>query len=73
MLLLAKDVIILNLFREEIKGIADGSDQSWIRHKDTPEVKIFYKYETGFRNVTLYMEKIVNAPLINVLATLAEA
>ena len=73
MQLLAKDVVIMNMFREEIKGIADGSDQSWTRHKDTPEVKIFYKYEDGFRNCTLYMEKVINAPLINLLAIFAEA
>jgi len=71
--LLAKDVVILNLFREEIKHIADGIDQSWIRHKDTPEVKIFYKYEDGFRNCTLYMEKVIQAPMINLLAIFAEA
>ena len=73
MQLLSKDVVILNSFREEIQGIADGRDQSWIRHKDTPEVKIFYKLEAGLKNCTLYMEKIVHAPLINLLAVFAEA
>ena len=73
MQLLMKDVVILQQFREEIRAIADGSDQSWTRHKDTPDVKIFYKIEDGFRNCTLYMEKVINAPLINVLAVLAEA
>ena len=66
-------MVILNQFREEIQGIADGTDQSWTRHKDTPEVKIFYKQENGFSNMTLYMEKVIRAPLINVLAILAEA
>ena len=36
-------------------------------------MKIFYKYEDGFKNCTLYMEKIVRAPMINLLATFAEA
>ena len=71
--MLTKDVVILNGFREEIKGIENGSDDSWIRHKDTPEVRIFYKHEDGFRNCTLYMEKIINAPMINLLAIIAEA
>ena len=59
---------------EEIKGIADGTDQSWIRHTDKPEVKVFYKYEGGFRNITMYMEKVIRgAPIINILSILAEA
>lgn len=52
---------------------ASNVDESWIRHKDTPDVKIYYKHEDGFRNVTLYMEKVVNAPMINLLAVVAEA
>lgn len=71
--MLAKDVVILNSFREEIEAIADGRDQSWIRHKDTEEVKIFYKLEDGLKNCTLYMEKVIRAPLINLLAIFAEA
>ena len=31
------------------------------------------KLEDGFRNVTLYMEKVVHAPMINLLAVFAEA
>ena len=73
MQLLAKDVVILNSFRDEIQAISEGRDESWIRHKDTPEVKIFYKLEDGLKNCTLYMEKIVRAPLINLLAVFAEA
>ena len=73
MQLLAKDVVILNSFRDEIQAISEGRDDSWIRHKDTPEVKIFYKLEEGLKNCTLYMEKIVRAPLINLLAVFAEA
>ena len=65
--------MILNSFREEIQGISEGRDQSWIRHKDTPEVKIYYKLEEGLKNCTLYMEKVIQAPLINLLAVFAEA
>ena len=73
MQLLSKDFVILNSFRDEIQGIADGTDQTWVRHKDTPELKIFYKLEDGLTNCTLYMEKVVHAPLINLLALIAEA
>jgi len=56
-----------------MRGIIDGSDQSWTRHKDTPEVKVFYKLEDGLRNCTLYLEKVVHASMINLLAIFAEA
>ena len=36
-------------------------------------MKIYYKLEAGFNNCTLYMEKIINAPMINLMAVLAEA
>ena len=46
MQLLAKDVVILSSFREQMHEFSEGRiDPSWIRHKDTPEVKIYYKHE----------------------------
>ena len=71
--MLERDVFILNQFREQISRIESGSDDSWTRYKDTDEEKIFYKLETGFRNCTLFMQKVVEAPAINLMATLAEA
>ena len=42
-------------------------------YKDQEELKIFYKLEEGFANCTLYMEKVIKAPMINLMAVLAEA
>ena len=42
-------------------------------YKDLEELKIYYKLEAGFANCTLYMEKVINAPMINLMAVLAEA
>ena len=64
---------ILGAFREQIAGIESGSDKSWTVYKDQEELKIFYKLEEGFANCTLYMEKVINAPMINLMAVLAEA
>lgn len=63
----------MNQFRAQIAGIESGSDDSWTRYKDTDEVKIFYKLESGFSNCTLFMEKVIEAPAVNLMATLAEA
>ena len=71
--MLERDVFILNQFREQISGIESGTDDSWTRYKDTDQEKIFYKLETGFTNCTLFMQKVIEAPAINLMATLAEA
>ena len=70
---LLTDVEILDAFREQIAGIESGADKSWTVYKDQEELKIFYKLEEGFANCTLYMEKVINAPMINLMAVLAEA
>ena len=46
---------------------------SWTVYKDQEELKIKYKLEQGFANCTLYMEKVIQAPMLNLMAVLAEA
>jgi hypothetical protein len=60
--------IIEDVLNKEIAGNFDG----WKRYKDKPESKIYYQLEPGQRIVTLYIEKVFDAPIINLCAFLAE-
>ena len=46
--------------------------KNWIRFKDTETKKIFYQQEEGFKGLTIYLEGVINAPIINLFAVLAE-
>ena len=60
--------IIEEMLAKEMSGNLDG----WHRYKDKPETKIYYKIEDGHPIVTTYAEQIVEAPLINIAALIAE-
>ena len=45
----------------------------WIMFIDLPEYKIYYRYEPGQPICSLYLERVINAPVINLMALLAEA
>lgn len=45
---------------------------NWIRFSDKPDYKLFYRQEPGFPGITLYMEGVIKAPLMNMFAVLAE-
>ena len=51
----------------------NGPMGDWSRFKDTRDYKVFYKMEPGVTSLSVYMEGTVNAPVLNVLAVLAEA
>ena len=60
--------IIEEILHREISGNFDG----WHRYKDKPENKIYYQLEPGQSLITLYIERVFEAPLINLAALLAE-
>ena len=49
----------------------DCSDWKKFLNKDT--IKLYYKQEDEKSLYTFYMEKLINAPLFNVISVLAEA
>lgn len=49
-----------------------GEMSDWVRHTEKDTTKIFYKKEEGFNGLTIYMEGVINAPLINLFSVLAE-
>ena len=73
MQILAQDVVILNQFLATVEKIKDGTDKSWDIEKDTEDIKIFYKVDNETKQMTIYGEKVIKAPMINLLAIIAEA
>jgi hypothetical protein len=69
MTLLASDFEILTSFQEELAS----PSKDWLVYKDYPEEKIYYRYEGGNHLCSLYLEKVVRAPIMNLMAVLAEA
>ena len=45
----------------------------WNVYKDLPLEKIYYRFEGASSLCSLYLEKVITAPIINVMAVLAEA
>lgn len=66
--MLEKDFQILGHFLEELKG--DMSD--WNKQTDNDHTKIYYRQEEGLPGITLYLEAVINAPLLNLFAVLGE-
>jgi hypothetical protein len=71
--ILKEDVVTLQDFIKTLEGIQNDTDESWTREKDTEDMKVFYKIEEGSALVTLYLEKVVKSPMINLLSLLVEA
>lgn len=69
MVLLKSDYEILIDFQRESSNMSPD----WITYKDTPEEKIKYRFEGGNSICSLYLEKVIHAPMINLMAVLAEA
>lgn len=69
--LLTKDVATLQTFLKEEQN--QFQDPSWTRFYDEPEYKIYYRYVQGEPLCSLYLERVIEAPLLNLMALLAEA
>ena len=66
--MLTKDFEILDHFLTELRG--DMAD--WTRYVDTETRKIYWKQENGLKSITVFMEAIYDAPLINLVSILGE-
>ncbi len=66
-----KDFSIIDHFLEELKR-QDLKDAGWTKFSDKGDSKIYYKQEEGVKSLTLYLEDVIEAPLINLFAILGE-
>ena len=57
----------MNDFLEEIENMTE-----WIVYKDNDEEKIYYKNEPHIRSMSLYLECVINAPMMNLFAVMGE-
>ena len=51
----------------------EGSDKNWLKLTDYPTQKVYYRLENGRSLYTFYCEKLIKAPIFNVLSVIAEA
>jgi hypothetical protein len=66
---LRKDFKIMSETLEELKsGMPD-----WSRFRDTPDYKVYYKMEPGITTMSIFMEGLIKAPVMNALTVMAEA
>lgn len=56
-----------------INKLDKGESYNWKKFMDRDTIKLYYKQEGVGSLYTFYMEKIVNAPLFNLISVLAEA
>ena len=54
---------------EEIQNL---DSRGWILYKNQPAKKIYYKHDESLNTISLYFEGVVEAPMMNLLAILAE-
>jgi hypothetical protein len=71
MQLLRKDFSIIDHFLEELKR-QHLKDAGWTKFSDKGDSKIYYKQEPGVKSLTLYLEDVIEAPMINLFAILGE-
>ena len=56
-----------------IGKVKAGVDDSWRKFTNYDSLKVWYKREEGLGLYTFYCEKLVRAPLFNLLSIIAEA
>lgn len=66
--------LLRNDFRiiKDFLGELDGGMKDWNKFTDSEKQKIYYKQEEGMDGITVYLEAVVNAPLIHMFAILGE-
>ena len=67
-MLLRKDYLILTEYLDVIRG--DMRD--WTRHTDKEKIKVFYKQEKSLKTITIYLEGVVEAPMIHLFSVMGE-
>ena len=70
-ILLKKDFQIIEEFLEQLK-VKDMEEDGWKKFVDKDTQKIYYQQEPGVPSLTIYLEEVINAPLINLFAILGE-
>ena len=56
-----------------IQDVKDGVHDGWSKFTNYDSLKVWYKKEEGLDLYTFYCEKLVRAPLFNLLSIIAEA
>ena len=46
--------------------------RGWIKHSEKANGKVYYRQEPGLKGLTVYLEGVVNAPIMNLLAVISE-
>ena len=67
------DFSVFNKSVQIIEQIKKGNTQGWKKFTDRETIKVYYRKEDGKTLYTFYLEKIVNAPIFNLVSVLAEA
>jgi hypothetical protein len=55
-----------------MKLIREGVPPDWKKFKEKKTSKIYYKQEPGLSQITLYLEEVFEASLINLVAVIGE-
>lgn len=58
---------------ERVRKIKNDEDDNWKKFANGENLKLFYKQEPGNSLYSFYGEKVIDAPIFNVLSILAEA
>lgn len=66
--LLRKDYLILTEYLESIRGDMRG----WTKHTDKEHRKVYYKHEKDLQGITIYLEAVIEAPMINLFTVIGE-
>ena len=56
-----------------IKYLKEGNDEGWNKFTNYESIKVFYKKDEAHSLYTFYLEKLIKAPIFNVVSVLAEA
>lgn len=56
-----------------INQLKEGNSEGWNKFTDYPSIKVYYKKDEVHSLYTFYFEKLINAPIFNVISVLAEA
>ena len=67
--MLEKDFMILDHFLTELRK---NDMSNWVKFSEKGSTKIFYRQDPGLKGLTVYLEKVINAPLMHLLAVLVE-
>mmetsp|Transcript_31737 Transcript_31737/g.48654 ORF Transcript_31737/g.48654 Transcript_31737/m.48654 type:complete len:103 (+) Transcript_31737:169-477(+) len=70
---LREDFRIYDESLQRIKAIREGKTDDWHKFTNNETTKLFYKKEDGKSLYTFYCEKIVEAPIFNLISIMAEA